>query len=181
MAYLMQKAAAALFALWGVFVVSGANVNFYRSEYPETVSPSARIYEGYEAPPEAFTTTQAAAVPATTTTITTVTGCNDVVALGASLGWPQTELQTLGRISYAESACLPFAHNVYDPHGGSYGLMQINGYWCLPNRYWPIGWLQEKGTVAGCDDLFSATANLQAALAIWQETGWQAWSTFDGE
>lgn len=181
MAYLIQKAAAALFAVWGLFVVSGANIGFYRSELPEPVSPLARVYEGYEAPVEAPTPALPVAVPVTTTTITTIANCGDVVRLGASLGWPETELQTLRTIAYAESRCNPWGHNYSDPHGGSYGILQINGYWCLPNSYWPIGWLQEKGIVSNCDDLFSATANLAAGLAIWRETGWQAWSTFSGD
>jgi hypothetical protein len=65
-----------------------------------------------------------------------------------------------------------------DPNGGSYGIMQINGFWCIPNTHWPTGWLQAQGLVTTCDDLYSATANLQAALAIWQDSGWQAWSTY---
>jgi hypothetical protein len=44
-----------------------------------------------------------------------------------------------------------------DPNGGSYGLTQINGFWCLPNSNWPIGWLQEKGILEECSDLFNAT------------------------
>lgn len=181
MAYLIQKAAAALFAVWGIFVVSGANIGFYRSELPEPVSTSARIYEGYEAPVEAQTPALPVAVPVTTTTVTTVAGCDDVVALAGSLGWPQNELPTLKRVAHAESRCHAWQHNYRDPHGGSYGIMQINGFWCLPNANYPLGWLQQKGIVASCDDLFSATANLTAALAIWQETGWHAWSTFSGD
>jgi hypothetical protein len=181
MAYLMQKAAAALFAVWGLFVVSGANVGFYRPQPSEPVSPSAQIYEGYEAPVEANTPALPVAVPVTTTTVTTIANCGDVVRLGAALGWPETELATLRTIANAESRCSPWAHNYEDPHGGSYGLLQINGFWCLPNANWPIGWLQEKGIVSNCDDLYSATANLLAGLAIWHETGWQAWSTFSGE
>lgn len=181
MAYLIQKAAAALFAIWGVFVVSGANVGFYRSELPDPVSSSAHVYEGSEAPVEAFTPSLPVAVPVTTTTITTIANCDDVVNLGQALGWPANELGTLRKIAHAESRCHPWQHNYRDPNGGSYGLLQINGFWCLPNSNWPIGWLQAKAIVATCDDLYSATANLQAGLAIWQETGWHAWSTFKSE
>jgi hypothetical protein len=112
------------------------------------------------------------------TTITTIAGCDDVVALAYSLGWPATELDTLRRVARAESACMAWAHNPKDPHTGSYGIMQINGFWCTPNSNWPIGWLQTHGLVNSCDDLYSATANLQAALAIWQNSGWGVWATY---
>ena len=69
---------------------------------------------------------------------------------------------------------------VTDPNGGSYGIMQINGFWCLPNSNWPIGWLQAHGILATCDDLFNATINLQAARAIQSLSGWQPWTTFTG-
>ena len=170
MAYLLSKLAAGLFGVWGVFVVSGANVGFYDPKPIPSPSSANTVYEGLEQPPEALETT--------TTTITAVANCDDVVSLAASVGWPASELDTLRRVAKAESACKPWAHNVTDPNGGSYGIMQINGFWCIPNTYWPIGWLQAQGIVSTCDDLYSATANLQAALAIWQNSGWQAWSTY---
>ena len=68
-------------------------------------------------------------------------------------------------------------HNVADPNGGSYGLTQINGFWCLPNTQWPIGWLQAQGLIEQCDDLFNAETNLRSALAIWHNSGWGPWAT----
>jgi len=170
MAYLASKLFAGLFGLWVVFGLSGANVGFYNPDPYTPPSPTSMVYEGYDRPVEATNTT--------TTTITTIADCSDVVSLATSLGWPASELDTLRRVANAESACKPWAHNPNDPHTGSYGLMQINGFWCLPNTYWPTGWLQAHGLVSTCDDLYSATANLQAALAIWHQTGWQAWSTY---
>lgn len=170
MAYLFSKIAAGLFGVWGVFVVAGANVGFYDPKPVQQPKPGSIVYEAYDRPVEAE--------KPTTTTITTIANCNDVVSLAASLGWPASELNTLRRVADAESVCMPWAHNSTDPHTGSYGIMQINGYWCLPNTEWPTGWLQAQGLVSSCDDLYSATANLQAALAIWQLTGWQAWSTY---
>lgn len=186
MAYLMSKLAAAAFAVWGVFVVSGANIGFYSPAPYQAPSPANRVYEGRERPVEALqgnlepALNDPAAVPVTTTTITTIANCDDVVALARSLGWPDSELSTLRQIAAAESNCQPWAHNPTDPNGGSYGILQINGFWCLPNSSYPLGWLQEQGIVATCDDLYSATANLNAGLAILAETGWQAWSTFNG-
>jgi hypothetical protein len=178
MAYLLSKLAAGAFALWGLFVVSGANVGFYSPEPLPAPSPSNTVYEGLEQPVEALQANLEP--PATTTTISTIAGCDDVVNLAKSLGWPNKELGTLRDIANAESACQPWAHNVADPNGGSYGLMQINGFWCLPNTYYPLGYLQQLGIVETCDDLFSATANLKAALAVFNETGWHAWATFNG-
>ena len=109
----------------------------------------------------------------TTTLVTTIANCDDLVSLAASVGWPIEHLQTLKEIARRESGvtCSPTAFNAKDPMGGSYGSMQINGYWCLPNKYWPIGYLQAHGLVESCDDLFNATTNLRSALAIWYETG----------
>lgn len=112
-------------------------------------------------------------VAPTTTVVTTIANCDDLVSLAASVGWPIEHLQTLKEIARRESGvtCAPTAFNVKDPNGGSYGSLQINGYWCLPNTYWPIGYLQAHGLVESCDDLFNATTNLRSALAIFYETG----------
>ena len=177
MAYLFSKIAAGLFGVWGVFVVSGANVGFYDPQPIPAPSSANTVYEGLEQPPEAL---QQPVEATTTTTITTIAGCDDVVNLAQALGWPVDQLATLRYIAHAESRCMPWAHNTKDPNGGSYGIMQINGFWCLPNTYWPTGWLQAQGILATCDDLFNATINLQAARAIQSQSGWQPWSTFTG-
>lgn len=108
----------------------------------------------------------------TTTVVTTIANCDDLVSLAASVGWPIEHLQTVKEIARRESGptCAPSVFNANDPNGGSYGSMQINGYWCLPNKYWPIGYLQAHGLVETCDDLFNATTNLRSALAIFYET-----------
>jgi hypothetical protein len=173
MATFMEKLLAGVIAVWSVMAVSWAQKGLDGAQAPATLSPALQTYEGYERPVEAYN-----APEATTTTITTIANCDDVVNLAAALGWPASELPTLRRIANAESRCMPWAHNPKDPNGGSYGIMQINGFWCIPNRHWPTGWLQAHGIVSSCDDLYSATANLQAALAIWQDSGWPAWSTY---
>jgi hypothetical protein len=80
-------------------------------------------------------------------------------------------------VMHRESRCLPHAHNINDPMGGSYGLTQINGFWCLPNSQWPIGWLQAKGILDECSDLFNATTSLRATHAIYLNSGWNPWRT----
>lgn len=178
MAYFAQKAVLAVFAVWGVFVASGANMGSPTPTDPIDIAAQSPWLG--RAPTTTTTPVVAVARPApvTATTVTTIANCGDVERLAVALGWPQTELATFIRVVKAESACYPWAHNLTDPNGGSYGLMQINGFWCIPNQYWPIGWLQAHGLVDSCDDLFNATLNLKAGLAIWRQTGWHAWSTF---
>jgi len=114
---------------------------------------------------------------APTTTITTIATCDDALQLALDLGFPADQLATLELVMYRESRCLPHAFNPDDPNGGSYSLTQINGFWCLPNSQWPIGWLQEKGILEECSDLFNATIALRATLAIYNNSGWAPWAT----
>ncbi len=114
---------------------------------------------------------------APTTTITTIATCDDALQLALDLGFPAEQLGTLDLVMYRESRCQTTAHNASDPNGGSYGLTQINGFWCLPNSNWPIGWLQEKGILEECSDLFNATIALRSTLAIYNNSGWSPWAT----
>ena len=45
-------------------------------------------------------------------------------------GWPRDELENALTISYHESRWNPRAYNKDDPSGGSFGLFQINAWWC---------------------------------------------------
>ncbi len=123
-----------------------------------------------------------ASLPPTTTTTTTtlpalVTSCTQVATLALAEGLPQTELETALRVALRESRCTSDAYNAYDTNGGSHGIYQINGYWCLPNKYWPIGWLQAKNILQTCDDLYDPTINTKAMVAIWHNSGWLPWNT----
>lgn len=118
-----------------------------------------------------------ASVPITTITITTIATCDDALQLALDLGFPADQLATLQLVLHRESRCLAHAFNPDDPNGGSYGLTQINGFWCLPNSQWPIGWLQEKGILDECSDLFNATISLRATHAIYLNSGWNPWRT----
>ena len=180
MAYLVQKAVLAAFGLWGLFAVSGANVNWWQINPPQQTAQHVRADAAPAPTTPLVPVAQPTPTPVTTTTITTIAGCADVKALAVSLGWPPDELETLMSVVNAESACYPWAHNLSDPNGGSYGLLQINGFWCLPSRYYPMGYLQEAGILSTCDDLFNATVNLRAGLAVLAQSGWHAWATFDG-
>lgn len=108
--------------------------------------------------------------------------CPDAVALAYSLGWRTEDLDELDYVIWRESRCLPDVHYPKDPNGGSHGLMQINGYWCQPSRYYPNGYLQTQGVLATCENLYVPTINLIAGLEIFNYSsvhngnGWQPWA-----
>jgi hypothetical protein len=97
-----------------------------------------------------------------------------------SVGWPADQWSIVDRVMHRESRCTNTAFNDTDPNGGSWGLMQINGFWCKPNRWTEQGFLQDHGVLNSCDELFDPYVNLSAALAIWQYgedqhgCGWKA-------
>lgn len=108
--------------------------------------------------------------------------CPDVVSAALSLGWQNDDLDELDYVAWRESRCLPDVHYADDPHGGSYGIMQINGFWCQPSKYSKNGWLQERGLLSSCDDLYNPIVNLLSAHAIfvyssvYNGNGWQPWT-----
>jgi hypothetical protein len=121
-----------------------------------------------------------ASIPPTTTTTTMpayVNTCTQVATLASIEGLPASELETALRVAVRESRCTSDAYNATDPNGGSYGIYQINGFWCRPNTNWPTGWLQAKSIVTDCADLFDPTTNTRAMVAIWHNSGWLPWTT----
>jgi hypothetical protein len=74
-----------------------------------------------------------------------------------------------------ESACLP---NAIGDNGQSFGLMQINDYWCTSNKYWPRGYLQTQGMLDDCVELLDPLTNLWAAWHISTRYGWENWTTY---
>lgn len=103
--------------------------------------------------------------------------CDQYAYMAVSLGWPSAEISTLKKVMHRESRCIANAHNQADTVGQSYGLTQVNTFWCEPSTYWPQGWLQTKGIITTCEDLLHPRANLAAAYAIFQNSGWAPWST----
>lgn len=95
-------------------------------------------------------------------------------------GWPIDQLDRLDHIMWRESRCKPDAHNTDDPTKyGSRGLLQVNGYWCSGNRFWPDGWLQTHVGIDSCDDLFDPAVNLRSALFMFNNSGWGPWKATD--
>ena len=78
-------------------------------------------------------------------------------------------------IMHRESRCRQLAYNPTDPNGGSYGLFQINGYWCQPSQYSKKGWLQDQGVLKDCSELYIPSINAKAFMAIYDYAGWQPW------
>jgi hypothetical protein len=115
----------------------------------------------------------------TTTTSSTLfidpyaTAPEQFAALAVNLGWPVEEYATLVKVIKRESNGTPLAHNGNDPMTGSYGLMQINGFWCTgANSY-----LQKAGLITSCEMLLDPEINLRAGLIIFTRSGWSPWRT----
>ena len=106
--------------------------------------------------------------------------------LAVTVGWDADVVTELGYVLWRESRCDPTVHYDGDPNGGSYGLMQVNGFWCKPNRYTDVGWLQQLGVLETCTDLYDPSTNLTAAWEIYQYAqrthgnGWRPWSLANG-
>ena len=146
-----------------------------------SLSGFAFAYDAYNAPSALpvtppVTVSLAPVLAITTTTVKPLTDCQYALRLARQAGWPLTEMGTVARILWRESKCQAKAFNKFDTQGGSYGYYQINGYWCRPNKYWPIGWLQAKGLVTTCKDLFDPIVNTNSALAIWHNSGYGPWA-----
>jgi hypothetical protein len=131
-----------------------------------------------QAPTETTPVVVASLPPTTTTTLPAlVTTCTQVATLALAEGLPPSELETALRVAVRESRCTSDAFNSTDVMGGSHGIYQINGFWCRPNSNWPTGWLQAKGILQTCDDLYDPTINTKAMVAIWHNSGWLPWNT----
>jgi hypothetical protein len=108
--------------------------------------------------------------------------CEDkftVTALAAS--GRKARLRQVDYVMWRESRCRNVAFNPNDPWGGSYGLFQINSYWCKPNSYSRRGWLQQQGVLKECNELFNPLVNANAFIAIFDYAeqrygnGWIPW------
>jgi hypothetical protein len=115
----------------------------------------------------------------TTTTSSTLfidpysTAPEQFAALAVNLGWPVEQYKKLVMVITRESNGIATNHNKKDPMTGSYGLMQINGFWCKgPNSF-----LQKAGLLTSCEMLLDPQINLRAGLIIFTRSGWSPWRT----
>lgn len=105
--------------------------------------------------------------------------CPPVYDTALTIGFTPDEAALLDRIAWHESRCSTNALGDLD-RGTSYGILQIHGpSWCQPNRYWPDGYLQTKGVLETCEDLFDPAISVIAAGHIYREGGFQQWSTYE--
>lgn len=115
----------------------------------------------------------------TTTTSSTLfidpyaTAPEQFAALAVNLGWPVEQYKKLVMVITRESNGIATSHNTKDPMSGSYGLMQINGFWCRgANSY-----LQKASLLTSCEMLLDPQINLRAGLIIYTRSGWSPWGT----
>jgi len=89
--------------------------------------------------------------------------------LALEVGWQRQDLPRFMQICKRESKGFARAWNQKDPHGGSFGLMQING----SNK----GFMVRAGIVRkSMNELWIPRKNLQAALALFKRHGWVPWN-----
>lgn len=93
--------------------------------------------------------------------------------LAASVGWRKNLLPKLDEIMWRESRCDLYQINRKDPNRGSWGLMQVNGFW--------VKYLSSRGILERLRDLQDPETNLRSALAIYNYAddkhgnGWGPW------
>jgi hypothetical protein len=166
MTLISKTAITLIISIMGVFV-------FHK---PPAPTPAEKVIR-YEYTVDAVPVPQIPVTTLTTLPSAPKTLCEQVFDTAKAIGWPVDQLGMLVAIAQRESRCQPDAFNASDPNGGSHGIMQINGFWCKPSKYWPNGYLQAYGLLTSCADLYDRETNLRAALAIYRySNGWRAWS-----
>ena len=109
--------------------------------------------------------------------------CPQWAQISVDVGWREEDLPMLDYVIHRESRCFTASYSNQDPNGGSYGLAQVNGYWCEPSRWHPQGYLQAFGVLEQCSDLLHPRTNLMSARLIWLYSdnkhgdGWLPWQT----
>lgn len=110
-----------------------------------------------------------ATAPPAVAAVVSAAGIDRYRRLALAAGWSAAAWPRVRCIIRRESGGDPHAFNRGDGHGGSRGLMQINGV--------HTKWLIRKGIIRSVDDLFDPAANLRAARAVWKLQGWHAWTS----
>ena len=143
---------------------------------PPTPTPAEKVIR-YEYTVDAVPVPQIPVTTLTTLPSAPKTLCEQVFDTAKAIGWPSDQLGMLVAIAQRESRCQPDAFNPKDPNGGSYGVMQVNGFWAKKTTAYPKGYLQTMGILTDVNELFDRETNLRAALAIYRySNGWRAWS-----
>jgi hypothetical protein len=95
------------------------------------------------------------------------------------------EWDTIDFLLNRESRCNVLAFNPKDTNGKpSYSLFQINAFWCRASKHYDEGFLQQKGVLTTCEELFEPETQFRAARAIYVEglvrhgRGWRSWGNY---
>ena len=105
--------------------------------------------------------------------------CPPVYDMALLVGFTPDQAALLDRIAWHESRCIADIRGDLTK-GVSHGILQIHGpSWCEPNRYWPDGYLQAKGILDTCEDLYDPELSVLAARLIYIEGGFKQWSTYE--
>jgi hypothetical protein len=104
--------------------------------------------------------------------------CPQYEELLYTAGFPKNQIRVASYVMWKESRCIPTVSNSKDPKGGSYGLMQINGFW--------VDKLVSANIIASRKDLFIPEKNAKAAFYVWSSVvlngryshGWSAWNIY---
>ena len=147
-------------ALWG-FTLALGPVNSESAQPSRTIELAPDLIE-----------------PTTTTSSTLfidpyATAPEQFAALAVNLGWPVEQYKKLVMVITRESNGVATSHNTKDPMTGSYGLMQINVFWCKGAN----SFLQKAGLLTSCEMLSDPQINLRAGLIIYTRSGWSPWRT----
>ena len=90
--------------------------------------------------------------------------------------WPASEVDTAICVAWHESRFrIAPVHEAGDPHGGSSGLFQINGFWERGAARW---WVERHGLYDRALGESDPEYHASYARAIWGEEGWWPWSTY---
>jgi hypothetical protein len=146
-------------------------------------APSPVTFEAYE-----YGEVPAEAVEASQTTVEAFPSvakaaegrCTEWSGIARSEGFSEAAIDTLEQILWLESRCQTGIVGDAD-HGGSYGIAQIHApTWCRPSKFYPDGYLQTRGILLTCDDLFVPQIAIRAAKAIYDYAGgsFHPWSTY---
>jgi len=166
MTLISKTAITIIISIMGVFV-------FHK---PPAPTPAEKVIR-YEYTVDAVPVPKIPVTTLTTQPDAPKTLCEQVFDTAKAIGWPVDQLGMLVAIAQRESRCQPDAYNPKDPNGGSYGVMQINGFWAKKTTAYPKGYLQTMGVLTDVTDLYDRETNLRAALAIYRySNGWRAWS-----
>lgn len=96
---------------------------------------------------------------------------NEVKSVLAEAGWADGDISDALAVTHCESAWHPHAFHPHDGQYNSYGLFQLNGWWATDF----VNPSFNNGVKLDLDQVYDPAYNAEYALAIWKNSGWEAW------